>query len=233
MQDLMSEEFGLSPATLTVVFTGDGLPARSEEFQNAQENALEGVRQLDDVRQVISYAGSQGPPLYLGGWEEVLRGDHLQSLHRRDAQRGRRGEEQGPLRRARYLRNGGAGRLPGPRGGEQRGREAGREVRLPVRRDHPDLRLRYAGRRRCARSDRGRERGDGARRAVLHRGLLRHVRVHADALDDARARARHRLRAVLRQPFQGGARETTRPRRRCRARWRRPEGPSSSRGRRS
>ena len=59
VQDLMSGEFGLSPATLTVVFTGDGIPARSEEFQRAQENALANVRELDDVRQVISYADSE------------------------------------------------------------------------------------------------------------------------------------------------------------------------------
>src|SRR5918998_991744 len=59
VQDVMSGEFGLSPATLTVVFTGDGIPARSEEFQRAQEDALAGVRKLDDVRQVISYAGSK------------------------------------------------------------------------------------------------------------------------------------------------------------------------------
>ena len=63
VQDLMSGEFGLSPATLTVVFTGDGIPARSEEFQNAQENALADVRKLDDVRQVISYADSKTPAL--------------------------------------------------------------------------------------------------------------------------------------------------------------------------
>src|SRR5918995_6588877 len=56
---LISGEFGLSPASLTVVFTGDGIPARSEEFQRAQEDALAGVRKLDDVRQVISYAGSK------------------------------------------------------------------------------------------------------------------------------------------------------------------------------
>jgi putative drug exporter of the RND superfamily len=59
VQDLMSGEFGRSPATLTVVFAGDGIPARSEEFQKAQENALAGVRKLDDVGQVISYAGSK------------------------------------------------------------------------------------------------------------------------------------------------------------------------------
>ncbi|CAA9456377.1 MAG: Uncharacterized RND family transporter [uncultured Rubrobacteraceae bacterium] len=59
VQDLMSGEFGLSPATLTVVFAGDGIPARSEEFQKAQENALAGVRKLDNVRQVASYARSK------------------------------------------------------------------------------------------------------------------------------------------------------------------------------
>jgi len=58
VQELMTDEFGRSPATLTVVFTGNGLPARSEEFQNAQEEALAGARKLDDVRQVVSYAGS-------------------------------------------------------------------------------------------------------------------------------------------------------------------------------
>ncbi|HEX6708725.1 MAG TPA: MMPL family transporter [Rubrobacter sp.] len=61
VQHLMTGEFGLSPATLTVVFTGDGLPARSEEFQRAQEKALAGVRKLDDVRYVGSYAGSKDP----------------------------------------------------------------------------------------------------------------------------------------------------------------------------
>lgn len=61
VQDLMSGEFGLSPATLTVVFTGDGIPARSEEFQKAQEDALSGVRKLEHVRFVGSYAGSKDP----------------------------------------------------------------------------------------------------------------------------------------------------------------------------
>jgi RND superfamily putative drug exporter len=61
VQDLMSDEFGLSPATLTVVFTGDGTPARGEEFQNAQESALADVRKLDDVRRVISYADAEDP----------------------------------------------------------------------------------------------------------------------------------------------------------------------------
>ena len=61
VQNLMTEEFGASPAALTVVFTGDGLPARSGEFQEAQERAIAGVRKLDEVRQVASYAGSRDP----------------------------------------------------------------------------------------------------------------------------------------------------------------------------
>jgi len=59
VQDLMSGEFGRSPATLTVVFTGGGIPARSEEFQRAQEEALAGARKLDDVSQIVSFAGTK------------------------------------------------------------------------------------------------------------------------------------------------------------------------------
>jgi putative drug exporter of the RND superfamily len=59
VQDLMSEEFGVSPATLIVVFEGDGLSARGEEFQGAQEEALEGVRRMPEVRYVTTYAGTQ------------------------------------------------------------------------------------------------------------------------------------------------------------------------------
>jgi RND superfamily putative drug exporter len=59
VQDLMSEEFGVSPATLLVVFEGDGFSARGEEFQGAQEEALEGVRRMPEVRYVTTYAGTQ------------------------------------------------------------------------------------------------------------------------------------------------------------------------------
>jgi RND superfamily putative drug exporter len=55
----MSEEFGVSPATLIVVFVGDGLPARGEEFQGAQDEALEGVRRMPEVRHVTTYASTQ------------------------------------------------------------------------------------------------------------------------------------------------------------------------------
>ena len=60
-QNVLSDEFGASPATLTVVFTGGGLPARSEEFQEAQESALADVRKLDDVGSVASYDASEDP----------------------------------------------------------------------------------------------------------------------------------------------------------------------------
>ena len=59
VQNVMSDEFGVSPAALTVVFTGDGLDARGQQFQNAQEQALEEVRRMDEVRYVASYAGSK------------------------------------------------------------------------------------------------------------------------------------------------------------------------------
>ncbi|MDQ3429427.1 MAG: MMPL family transporter, partial [Actinomycetota bacterium] len=59
VQNVMSDEFGVSPAALTVVFTGDGLDATGQEFQNAQEQALEEVRKMDEVRYVASYAGSK------------------------------------------------------------------------------------------------------------------------------------------------------------------------------
>jgi RND superfamily putative drug exporter len=59
VQNLMSEEFGVSPATLIVVFEGNGLSARGEEFQRAQKEALEGVRRMPEVRDVRTYAGTQ------------------------------------------------------------------------------------------------------------------------------------------------------------------------------
>lgn len=59
VQELMSEEFGVSPATLTVVFRGDGAPARSEEFQAAERRALESVREMDEVRYVSTYADTR------------------------------------------------------------------------------------------------------------------------------------------------------------------------------
>ncbi|HSL01417.1 MAG TPA: MMPL family transporter [Rubrobacteraceae bacterium] len=59
VQEIMSEEFGVSPATLTVVFRGDGTPARSEEFQAAERRALESVGEMDEVRYVSTYADTR------------------------------------------------------------------------------------------------------------------------------------------------------------------------------
>jgi RND superfamily putative drug exporter len=61
VQDLMSEEFGISPATLIVVFDGDDLSARGEEFRSEQERALAGVREMPEVRYVSTYADTQDP----------------------------------------------------------------------------------------------------------------------------------------------------------------------------
>jgi RND superfamily putative drug exporter len=59
VQDLMSEEFGISPATLIVVFEGDGLSARGAEFRSAEARALDGVRTIPEVRDVRTYADMQ------------------------------------------------------------------------------------------------------------------------------------------------------------------------------
>jgi putative drug exporter of the RND superfamily len=61
VQDLMSEEFGVSPATLIVVFDGGDLAAGGEEFQSAQERALDGVREMPVVRNVTTYADTHDP----------------------------------------------------------------------------------------------------------------------------------------------------------------------------
>src|ERR671932_2607253 len=61
VQDIMLEEFGVSPAALTIVFEGDGLSARSSEFREAQNAALDEVRKLDAARNVIGYSETKDP----------------------------------------------------------------------------------------------------------------------------------------------------------------------------
>ncbi|CAN5257444.1 hypothetical protein BH24ACT19_BH24ACT19_10320 [soil metagenome] len=56
VQDIMLEEFGASPNSLTIVFEGDGLEAEGEEFQEAQDRALDEFRELDEVENVIGYS---------------------------------------------------------------------------------------------------------------------------------------------------------------------------------
>ncbi|MEJ7816923.1 MAG: MMPL family transporter, partial [Rubrobacter sp.] len=61
VQDILAEEFGTSPSTITIVFEGEGLEAESEEFQEAQDAALDQVRELYAVTEVFSYSESRDP----------------------------------------------------------------------------------------------------------------------------------------------------------------------------
>jgi putative drug exporter of the RND superfamily len=57
VQDVLIEEFGVSPVSITVVFDGAaGLSAESQEFQEAQNAALDEVREIEGVGSVISYS---------------------------------------------------------------------------------------------------------------------------------------------------------------------------------
>ena len=58
VQDLMVEEFGVSPATLTIVFESDDLSAKSEEFQKAEDEALEPLREMDETSFVSTYSNT-------------------------------------------------------------------------------------------------------------------------------------------------------------------------------
>ena len=55
-KDLMVEEFGLPRATLVVVFESDSLSAKSEEYRRAEDEALEPLRNMEDIRSVTAYA---------------------------------------------------------------------------------------------------------------------------------------------------------------------------------
>ncbi len=59
VQDLMVEEFGVSPATLTIVFEGEGLSAKSDEYQKAEDKALEPLREMEETRFVSTYSSTQ------------------------------------------------------------------------------------------------------------------------------------------------------------------------------
>lgn len=61
VQDIMVDEFGVSPATLTIVFEGNGLSAKSEEFQQAEDEALEPLRDMRETSFVTTYAETQDP----------------------------------------------------------------------------------------------------------------------------------------------------------------------------
>ena len=61
VQQIMVDDFGVSPATLTVVFDGDGLSAKSEEFQRQERQALKDLRNLKEVGFVTTYADTKDP----------------------------------------------------------------------------------------------------------------------------------------------------------------------------
>jgi putative drug exporter of the RND superfamily len=59
VREIMEEDFGVSSATLTIVFEGgESADARSEEFQRRQDEALEGVRELEESSSTTTYASS-------------------------------------------------------------------------------------------------------------------------------------------------------------------------------
>ena len=61
VQDIIFEEFDVSPSTLTIVFEGDSLSAEGSGFQEAQNAALDEVRELDAVRDVTGYSETNEP----------------------------------------------------------------------------------------------------------------------------------------------------------------------------
>jgi putative drug exporter of the RND superfamily len=58
-KDLMVEEFGFSRANLAIVFEGDNLSARSEEYQRAEDEALEPLRKMEEIRSITTYADTR------------------------------------------------------------------------------------------------------------------------------------------------------------------------------
>ena len=61
VQQTMVDDFGVSPATLTVVFDGNGLSAKSEEFQRQEKQALKDLRDLKEVGFVTTYSDTKDP----------------------------------------------------------------------------------------------------------------------------------------------------------------------------
>jgi uncharacterized membrane protein YdfJ with MMPL/SSD domain len=58
-KDIMVEDFGLPRANLAIVFEGDDLSARSEEYQRAEDEALEPLRNMGEIRSVTTYADTK------------------------------------------------------------------------------------------------------------------------------------------------------------------------------
>ena len=58
-KDLLVEEFGLPRANLAIVFEGDNLSARSAEYERAEDEALEPLRNMEHIRSVSTYADTR------------------------------------------------------------------------------------------------------------------------------------------------------------------------------
>ncbi len=58
-KDLMVEEFGLPRANLAIVFESDDLSAGSEGYQRAEDEALEPLRNMEEIRSVATYADTK------------------------------------------------------------------------------------------------------------------------------------------------------------------------------
>ena len=70
VQDLLIEEFGVSPASLVIVFDGDGLPVRGEEFRTEQRQALRGLQDIPEVSYVTTYSDAKDPRFISGDGEK-------------------------------------------------------------------------------------------------------------------------------------------------------------------
>ena len=61
VQNTMVKDFGVSPATLTVVFESKDTSAKSEKFRSEENKALEDVRKLPNVGFVTTYSDTKDP----------------------------------------------------------------------------------------------------------------------------------------------------------------------------
>ncbi len=61
VQNAMVKDFGVSPATLTVVFESKDASARSQKFRSEEKKALADVRKLPNVGFVTSYSDTKDP----------------------------------------------------------------------------------------------------------------------------------------------------------------------------
>ncbi len=61
VQDVLLDEFGASPAIVTVVFDGEGKLATSPEYQEAEDRALEDIREIEEVRDITTYSETRDP----------------------------------------------------------------------------------------------------------------------------------------------------------------------------